>query len=113
MGILYSGSSIGGVVWPILMSRLLDDPNIGFKWSFRIAGFINVFPLFSYLDLLICTDRQIPIVVLINFTQKTRLPRRTPGPFLDFKFWKDPRFSLFEVGFFMVILGIPSNPRIS
>ena len=42
MGIMYSGSSVGGVIWPILMSRLLDNPNIGFKWSLRIAGFINV-----------------------------------------------------------------------
>src|SRR5271156_6319583 len=42
MGIVYSGSSIGGVVWPILMSHLLNNPSIGFKWSLRIAGFINV-----------------------------------------------------------------------
>jgi hypothetical protein len=42
---------------------------------------------------------------MANFTQKTRLPRRNPGPFFDFKFFKDPSFTLFEVGFFMVILG--------
>lgn len=44
MGIAYSGSSIGGVIWPILMSHLLNNPNIGFKWAIRIAGFINVSP---------------------------------------------------------------------
>ena len=44
-------------------------------------------------------------MIVANITQRTRLPRRDPGPFFDFKFWKDPRFSLFEVGFFMVILG--------
>jgi MFS transporter, MCT family, solute carrier family 16 (monocarboxylic acid transporters), member 10 len=45
---------------------------------------------------------------MANVTQKTRLPRRNPGPFFDFKFFKDPSFTLFEVGFFMVILGITS-----
>src|SRR5277367_2699829 len=50
MGIVYSGSSIGGVIWPILMSHLLNNPSVGFKWSLRIAGFINVFLLGSESD---------------------------------------------------------------
>ncbi|OQE38577.1 hypothetical protein PENCOP_c008G05037 [Penicillium coprophilum] len=37
-GIVSSGSSLGGVVFPILLSRLL--PRIGFGWSLRISGFI-------------------------------------------------------------------------
>jgi|SRR5579862_6736577 len=52
------------------------------------------------------TDNEIPIVLLANFTQRTRLPRRNPGPFFDFKFFKDPSFTFFEIGFFMVILGM-------
>ncbi|KAJ5519643.1 hypothetical protein N7463_000096 [Penicillium fimorum] len=37
-GIVSSGSSLGGVVFPVLLSRLL--PTIGFGWSLRISGFI-------------------------------------------------------------------------
>ena len=44
MGIAYSGSSMGGVLWPIIMSHILNNPNLGFKWALRIAGFINVLP---------------------------------------------------------------------
>lgn len=37
-GIVSSGSSLGGVVFPTMLSRLL--PGIGFGWSLRISGFI-------------------------------------------------------------------------
>ncbi|KAJ5753771.1 uncharacterized protein N7511_007924 [Penicillium nucicola] len=37
-GIVSSGSSLGGVVFPTMLSRLL--PTIGFGWSLRISGFI-------------------------------------------------------------------------
>lgn len=37
-GIVSSGSSLGGVVFPTMLSRLL--PSIGFGWSLRISGFI-------------------------------------------------------------------------
>jgi hypothetical protein len=50
-------------------------------------------------------------VVIANFTQRTRLPRRDPGPFFDFKFFKDKTYAFVEVGFFMVILGITRSLR--
>lgn len=37
-GIVSSGSSVGGVIFPTMLSRLL--PRIGFGWSLRIPGFI-------------------------------------------------------------------------
>lgn len=37
-GIVSSGSSLGGVVFPTMLSRLL--PTIGFGWSLRISAFI-------------------------------------------------------------------------
>jgi MFS family permease len=43
LGITIGGSSIGGVVWPIALRRLLID--IGFPWTMRVAGFIMM-PLF-------------------------------------------------------------------
>ncbi|KAE8353319.1 major facilitator superfamily domain-containing protein [Aspergillus coremiiformis] len=37
-GIVSSGSSLGGVVFPTMLSRLL--PRIGFGWSLRLSGFL-------------------------------------------------------------------------
>ncbi|EAW12260.1 putative MFS monocarboxylate transporter [Aspergillus clavatus NRRL 1] len=40
MGIVIAGSSLGGVVWPIIINELLKKPNIRFEWTMRIVGFI-------------------------------------------------------------------------
>ncbi|KAJ5624775.1 hypothetical protein N7510_001084 [Penicillium lagena] len=40
MGIVIAGSSLGGVVWPIAIDKLLHNPRIGFPWTMRIVGFI-------------------------------------------------------------------------
>ncbi|OHW90377.1 major facilitator superfamily transporter [Colletotrichum incanum] len=37
-GVLSTGSSIGGVIFPIMISRLV--PQVGFPWTMRICGFI-------------------------------------------------------------------------
>jgi MFS family permease len=47
MGIVLAGSSAGGVIWPIVIDRLLKKPNIGFAWTMRIVGFIMI-PLFIF-----------------------------------------------------------------
>ncbi|CAG8171206.1 unnamed protein product [Penicillium olsonii] len=40
MGIVISGSSLGGVVWPIMLQKLIYNPNVGFAWALRIVGFM-------------------------------------------------------------------------
>jgi MFS family permease len=40
LGLFVAGSSIGGVIWPIALGRLLRQH--GFDWTFRIAGFIMI-----------------------------------------------------------------------
>ncbi|PWY96643.1 MFS general substrate transporter [Aspergillus sclerotioniger CBS 115572] len=40
IGIVVAGSSLGGVVWPIVVNELLQKPSIGFGWTMRIVGFI-------------------------------------------------------------------------
>lgn len=42
MGFVISGSSVGGIVWPIVVDRLLKTPGIGFPWTMRIMGFIMI-----------------------------------------------------------------------
>jgi MFS transporter, MCT family, solute carrier family 16 (monocarboxylic acid transporters), member 10 len=38
LGIVACGSSIGGTIFPIAFSHLVDE--VGFKWTMRILGFI-------------------------------------------------------------------------
>lgn len=40
MGLAVAGSSLGGIVWPIALGKMLNNPNLTFGWSIRIAGFI-------------------------------------------------------------------------
>lgn len=45
IGIMSSGSSIGGVVWPLAVQHLIKQ--VGFGWANRIIGFIYI-PLFAF-----------------------------------------------------------------
>ncbi|KAJ9236379.1 hypothetical protein DTO027B5_4673 [Paecilomyces variotii] len=45
VGITISGSSLGGVIWPIIVHELFKKPNVGFGWTMRIVGFIML-PIF-------------------------------------------------------------------
>ncbi|CAI7609342.1 unnamed protein product [Penicillium glandicola] len=47
MGIVLAGSSLGGVIWPIAIDRLINNPNIGFPWTMRIVAFIMI-PCFIF-----------------------------------------------------------------
>ncbi|OIW35691.1 putative MFS monocarboxylate transporter [Coniochaeta ligniaria NRRL 30616] len=39
LGIVIGGSSLGGVIWPIMLERLLDHSSLGFGWVMRIVAF--------------------------------------------------------------------------
>lgn len=51
-GISVAGSSLGGVVWPLVMDQLLYRHRISFPWSMRIVGFIMI-PLLALVLLLV------------------------------------------------------------
>ncbi|OJJ45250.1 hypothetical protein ASPZODRAFT_69526 [Penicilliopsis zonata CBS 506.65] len=57
-GILSTGSSIGGVLFPIMISRLIDE--LGFGWAMRIAAFMIL-----------------ALLIVANVTVRARLP---PAP---------------------------------
>lgn len=40
MGIMVTGSSLGGVVFPIMINRLIQNPSTGYPWAMRIAAFL-------------------------------------------------------------------------
>ncbi|EGN95870.1 hypothetical protein SERLA73DRAFT_187115 [Serpula lacrymans var. lacrymans S7.3] len=89
MGLTTAGSSLGGVVFPIVLNKLI--PAVGFPWAVRVVAFI-------------CLAFLIPAIYLI----KGRLPRRQFagfGSLLDFGGLKDPVYLLFLVGSFVTVLG--------
>ncbi|KAL1897912.1 hypothetical protein Sste5346_003764 [Sporothrix stenoceras] len=49
LGVAVAGSSVGGVVFPIALSRMLNDPvvssHLSFGWAVRIIGFVMLFSL--------------------------------------------------------------------
>ncbi|KAH8163983.1 hypothetical protein CIB48_g4269 [Xylaria polymorpha] len=89
LGIVVAGSSVGGIVLPILMSHLI--PRIGFPWTVRILGFIV---------LLFCG--------VACFIVKSRLPPR-PMPFHFVELvrpFKELRYSLVVVASFFFFWGL-------
>jgi MFS family permease len=39
-GIMIAGSSIGGIIWPIMLDQLLNHDGVSFGWTFRTVGFV-------------------------------------------------------------------------
>lgn len=42
VGLAIGGSSVGGVIWPIIIDRLLNHDKIGYPWTMRTVGFVQV-----------------------------------------------------------------------
>ena len=78
-GIMAAGSSLGGVIFPIMVDRLIDE--VGFGWSMRIAAFLIL-----------------ALTIYANLTVRSRIPP-TPKP------WSIREFiePLQELPFFLVV----------
>lgn len=88
LAVVISGSSIGGIVIPIVLSKMLNGSSLGFGWSVRVIGFL-VIPFLAF------------AVVAI----KPRLPPRKT------KFWiplayRDRTFILLIVSLFFMFIGM-------
>jgi len=85
MGVATAGSSIGAVVFPIALNRLILE--VGFPWAVRIIGFL-------------CLALGIPMI----FLTKARLPpRKFVGMrnLVDYGGLRDPRYLFFTLGALM------------
>ena len=93
-GVMASGSSLGGVVYPIMVSKLI--PKIGFPWTMRAAAFMIL-----------------GMLVIANLTIKSRLtPRPKPLNVMEFvRPLKEPAFALICAASFMFFFGtfLPFN----
>ncbi|KAJ9384855.1 hypothetical protein DTO063F5_4553 [Paecilomyces variotii] len=93
LGIAVSGSSLGGICWPLLIQYLLD--HIGFGWATRITGFI-------------CVGLLTPACWLIASRPVTSHSQHSePPPKLDFiGILKDWKYTIFSAGMFFVLWGM-------
>ncbi|PQE23071.1 monocarboxylate permease protein [Rutstroemia sp. NJR-2017a WRK4] len=94
MGIIASGSSLGGVILPIMVNRLI--PQIGFGWTMRAVAFIIL-----------------GLLIIANVTIKSRLPHsRKPFTIMEFIVpLKEPAFVLVTLASFFFFFGtfLPFN----
>lgn len=40
IGIVATGTSVGGLIFPIMLNHLLNHPKVGFAWGVRASGFL-------------------------------------------------------------------------
>ncbi|KAI1498988.1 putative monocarboxylate permease [Biscogniauxia marginata] len=87
LGLAATGSSIGGVIYPIALKRLIQE--IGLAWAIRVMGFIMLETLL--------------ISVLI---MKPRLPPRKSGPLVDLASLRSPVFATWLLAVFFIFVGL-------
>lgn len=88
LGLAVSGSSIGGIVFPIALSKMLNSSTLGFGWSVRIVGFLIL-----------------PCLAFSCITVQARLPSRQTNFFIGAAF-KKATYSLLVLSCFFVFLGM-------
>ncbi|KAK0702186.1 major facilitator superfamily domain-containing protein [Lasiosphaeris hirsuta] len=86
MGLAIAGSSLGAIVFPIVLSQLLE--RVGFAWAVRTCGFI-----------------MIPILAFSAMTVKARLPPRKSRLFIWTAF-KSSRYAFLTGAVFCMFMGM-------
>jgi MFS family permease len=89
LGVTTCGSSVGGVIFPIMVARLI--PIVGFGWTMRICGFLSL-----------------GLLVIANCTVQSRLQhKRKPFRPMDFvRPLRELPFLLTTAGTFCVYWGL-------
>ncbi|KAF1836561.1 monocarboxylate permease-like protein [Decorospora gaudefroyi] len=88
LGLVASGSSIGGIVIPIALSKMLNESSLGFGWSVRIVGFMIL-----------------PFILFAAAGVKPRLPPRKTDFWL-FSAYREARFLILIVALFFMFFGM-------
>lgn len=87
MGLAAAGSSLGGVIYPIVFYRL--QPHIGFAWATRVIGFIMLATL-----------------IVANLVMKVRVLPAGRRKMVDLPAFKEPQYVLFVLGGFVTFMGL-------
>ncbi|KAF2105052.1 MFS transporter, MCP family, solute carrier family 16, member 10 [Rhizodiscina lignyota] len=87
VAIMSSGNSAGGAIYPVIVRSLL--PKIGFGWTIRVLGFVNM----------VC------LIASIIFL-RPRLPPRKQGPIVEWAAFKEAPYTLMVIGMSFVFGGL-------
>lgn len=87
MGLAAAGSSLGGVIYPIIFYRL--QPRIGFGWATRVIGFIMLSTL-----------------IIANVVMKVRVLPVARRKVIDLPAFKELQYTLFVAGGFITFMGL-------
>jgi predicted MFS family arabinose efflux permease len=88
MSFASTGSPIGGIISPFIMTSLLEDTNVGFPWAQRICG--HLLSLF------------LPLIAAVTIRP---IPMRRKGSLFLPDAFKSPAYSFQVLGLFFVVLG--------
>lgn len=99
LGIAAAGSSVGGVLYPIIIQDLFEK--LGFAWGVRVSALISGVGC-TLATLTVTHNRQI---IRDNSNPACEKPRKS-SPYIDLTAFKDPRFSLLALGSSFVALGV-------
>ncbi|KIW08340.1 uncharacterized protein PV09_01258 [Verruconis gallopava] len=88
-GIAAAGSSLGGVLYPVMLNKLI--PQVGFPWAVRIIGFLCLATL------------SVPLLAM-----KVRVLPAAKRPLVDWSALRQPEYVLFVTGSFVGFLGLYS-----
>jgi len=86
-GITVAGSSVGGVIFPLILGNLF--PSVGFGWAVRVSAFVCL-----------------AACLIALFTVDSRFPRRKPGKWIDVADFKDIKFLALAAGSGVTCLGV-------
>lgn len=102
LGLVISGSSLGGLVWPIVLQQLLYHTTLGFGWTMRVVGFIMM-PLLAVACLIVVeAPRERP-----QPSTPTELEEKSPrSKRTEFLIMKKPEFVLLCSGLAIGYLGL-------
>ncbi|KAK4506299.1 hypothetical protein PRZ48_000029 [Zasmidium cellare] len=98
-GISVAGSSLGGVIWPIVMDQFFLKTSLGFAWSMRIVAFMMM-PL---LAVAVLTTR-LPARP-VKGKDESQTETHDQGPVVAKSFLKQPPFILLCVGLALCSFG--------
>ena len=87
LGIASTGNSAGGMIYPVIVRQLL--PKIGFAWTVRVLGFMNL-----------------GCLTLVVSLMKPRLPPRKSSAIIDWSAFKELPYAFFVFGLFFQVWDI-------
>lgn len=87
IGLGSSGASIGGIIYPVVLYRLID--RIGFAWSVRVMGFIAFGTL-----------------LIPSFFMRMRVRSPKPRAIIDWSAFTDVPFMIFTIATFIGFMGL-------